>query len=282
MSFKVIKGTFHVVGYSPDGDSIRFKADNPANWDLLKGGKVKVNAKGHAQLRIEAIDTLETHYQKEHQPEQFALAAMEYLFKLLGIRHVVWNKSRSKVSSADDGAPGYILSRTVEKYGRPVAFLFDGSQDFEDGMEVYLNNKIARRSVNYKLLSKGLAYPTFYDGMFYDLRELFAKRTATVRNAEKGLWTCDTTSKYFGVNGLPDVTDRHVIFPKLFRRIIAYLKENDSFDPRDFLQKLETESEKVLILNTLHFTHLDNLISVNTEGGKIKLRYKPEDIVFLC
>jgi hypothetical protein len=36
MSFRVIKGTFHVVGYSPDGDSIRFKAVNEANWALLE------------------------------------------------------------------------------------------------------------------------------------------------------------------------------------------------------------------------------------------------------
>lgn len=29
MPFFLIKGTFHVVGYQPDGDSIRFQADNP-------------------------------------------------------------------------------------------------------------------------------------------------------------------------------------------------------------------------------------------------------------
>ena len=47
MSFTLIKGTFHVVGYSPDGDSIRFKADNEKQWDKVFG-KVKRNAKGHA------------------------------------------------------------------------------------------------------------------------------------------------------------------------------------------------------------------------------------------
>jgi len=30
MSFTLIKGTFHVIGYSPDGDSIRFNAKDPA------------------------------------------------------------------------------------------------------------------------------------------------------------------------------------------------------------------------------------------------------------
>ena len=31
MPFFIIKGTFHVLGYSPDGDSIRFQADDDAN-----------------------------------------------------------------------------------------------------------------------------------------------------------------------------------------------------------------------------------------------------------
>jgi hypothetical protein len=63
MPFTLIKGTFHVVGYQPDGDSIRFQADQRENWGLLKGSAVKLNARGHAQLRLEAIDTLETHYE---------------------------------------------------------------------------------------------------------------------------------------------------------------------------------------------------------------------------
>ena len=48
--------------------SIRFKAINPLNWLALEGTKVELNKKQHAQLRIEAIDTLETHYENQHQP----------------------------------------------------------------------------------------------------------------------------------------------------------------------------------------------------------------------
>jgi hypothetical protein len=62
MSFHVIRGTFHVVDYAPDGDSIRFEADNEDQWDLLAGPPPRLNGRGHAQLRLEAIDTLETHY----------------------------------------------------------------------------------------------------------------------------------------------------------------------------------------------------------------------------
>jgi endonuclease YncB( thermonuclease family) len=229
MSFKAIKGTFHVVGYSPDGDSVRFKALNDANWELLYG-KVRLNSKNHAQLRIEAIDTLETHYEVKHQPLEFADAATEKLFSYLGISNVVWNAAHSKVLSAEDGTEGFILSRMAEKNGRPVSFIFGPSLGFQDGQDVFLDTKLARKSVNYKMLRQGLAYPTFYDGLFYDLRGLFASQTQKVRKKKKGLWAADRTNKYTQITGLADVVDQHVLLPKLFRRIVAFLKENEVFD----------------------------------------------------
>ncbi len=280
MSFKVIKGTFHITGYSPDGDSIRFKANKPSQWKSLKGGRVKLNKKNHAQLRIEAIDTLETHYKKKHQPKEFADLATKKLFRLLGIKNVVWNKNGSKVISADDGVPGYIVTRMAERYGRPVSFVFSDILNLEDGEDLYLTNTIARKSINYKMLTKGLAYPTFYDGMFYDLRELFEKATIKARKEKRGIWSKDRTNTYTKINELADITDVHVLMPKLFRRITAYLKKNPSFNAEDFITELESKREKVLIMSILHFTHFDNLISVNSEG-KIKLSQKPENLIFL-
>ncbi len=82
--FKVIQGKFHVKGYQPDGDSIRFAADNPAHWDTFPWKSANKKKAAKKQLRIEAIDALETHYEDYHQPRPFALAALERLLKLLG------------------------------------------------------------------------------------------------------------------------------------------------------------------------------------------------------
>ena len=282
MSFKVIKGTFHVVGYSPDGDSVRFKALNPAAWSSLDGIKVKLHTKQHAQLRIEAIDTLETHYVNQHQPLEFAEAAATRLFSLLGITNVVWNASHSLVTSANDGTEGFIISRTTEENGRPVSFVFRPDPKIQDGQEIFVNSKLIKKSINYSLLKSGLAYPTFYDGLFYDLRELFANETQKARAKKKGLWAQDTTNKYLQVTGLGDVVDTHVILPKLFRRIVSYLKLNAGvFDAQKFVAYLKKGEEKVLILNKLHFTHFDNLIEIDP-GGKIRMSEIPEDLVFLA
>ncbi len=67
-------GSFRITGAQPDGDSIRFTPDDPANWDLITGTRVKRNASGAAQLRLDAIDALETHYgtPRTHQPLNLA------------------------------------------------------------------------------------------------------------------------------------------------------------------------------------------------------------------
>jgi hypothetical protein len=193
---------------------------------------------------------------------------------------VVWNASRSRVISANDGVEGFIVSRMTEENSRPVSFVFAPDPDLQDGQDIFLDKKVVRKSVNYKMLVSGLAYPTFYDGLFYDLRELFAEQTDKARKAKKGLWAADTTNKYIQITSLVDVVDQHVLLPKLFRRIVSFLKEHEIFDGKQFLAFLEKEPEKVFILDKLHFTHFDNVISVD-DNGRIKLSEKLEELIFL-
>ena len=85
MPFRVIPGRFHVVGYSPDGDSMRFAPDDIARLSGLAGPPARINARGHVQLRFEGVDTLETHYSAAgtagslHQPLALAHAAGDRL-----------------------------------------------------------------------------------------------------------------------------------------------------------------------------------------------------------
>ena len=83
MPFTLIKGTFHVANYSPDGDSIHFKARSNSYWKDLETirRKVQVNKNGHVQLRVEGADALETHYKGLHQPKEIADAATNFLLK---------------------------------------------------------------------------------------------------------------------------------------------------------------------------------------------------------
>ena len=286
MPFVVIKGTFHVVGYSPDGDSVRFRAENDANWAGLSGPPLipDDHPEGepfYAQLRFEAVDTLETHYAGEHQPLGLATAAQESLLLGLGITGVEWNESRSEVTRANDGTEGYILSRAVEEYGRPIAFVYTGPppRGTPDGAEMFLDADLMRRSLNYRLIEEGLAYPTYYEGLFHDLRDALTEEVARARAKTLGVWAEDRTTEGFDVEGLRSVTEEHVVLPKLFRRLVEYLREGAPLS--GFKEWLEEREEQVTVVSTAHFTHLDDLVEVGGEtGNSVRMTEPPENLVF--
>ncbi len=280
MGFFVIKGTFHVKGYSPDGDSLRFKAADESKWSLLGGPNfLAINSQKHVQLRLEAIDTPETHYAAPggivHQPMALALAATDYLLEKAGITSVVWNAAGTRIESAADGTPGYILSRQKDRNGRPIAFAFSGAPEDPDGSDVFFTTTLLKSSFNYQSLAAGHAYPTFYTGLFADLRDELAAATATARAAGTGLYATDRTNAGVEVDAITDV---HVILPKLFRRLVEFIGGESSPDLTGFLSWLEAKDEGVLHLPTANFTHFDDLITV--VGGVVTLTELPENLVF--
>lgn len=63
MPFILIKGRFKPGAGTPDGDSVRFLADDLKLWDRLEGKPVElgkgVTTKDTVQLRFEGIDAIE-------------------------------------------------------------------------------------------------------------------------------------------------------------------------------------------------------------------------------
>ena len=276
MPFILIKGTYHVTGYQPDGDSIRFQPDDLAQLQRLDGRPAEINARNHVQLRIEAIDTLETHYKGFHQPVKFALSATKFLLKELKIKNVKFSPTGTTVLSAQDGTRGYIISRKVEQNGRPVSFVFAGDPVEADGAQILLDAARLDQSLNLKSVQAGLAYPTYYEGLFPDLRQKFTDATMIVRAAKTQLWARDRTNAGTVVSTLEAVTTHHVILPKLFRRIISYIGHGGSI--AGFKQYLADNPDPVFELTAGHSTHLDTFVELT--GNKVRLTVEPERLVF--
>lgn len=275
MPFTIIRGTYHVRGYQPDGDSVRFAALDDSHWQKLRG-RVALNARGHAQLRLEAIDTLETHYLGQHQPLGPATRALDFLLHELGISAAHFDPLMMNTVDAEDGTPGFIVAREAEKYGRPIAFAFAGSPPEPDGTTIFLTPERLRESLNFKSVAEGLAYPTYYAGLFPDLREELTAAANAARAARRELWADDVTTTGFEVRDMTDITERHVIMPKLFRRLVEFLRGGGSVDT--FKQFLEAREEEILILATSHFTHLDTVVDVHC--GRVRMTVLPQEIVF--
>jgi hypothetical protein len=283
MPFKLIAGSFQVVNYSPDGDSLRFHPIDTQHLRGLAGPAAKINARSDVQLRIEAIDALETHYQASgggsyHQPFDLARQARQRLLDFAGIGNVVFDDREMNVTSADDGTPGYILTREVEKFGRPIAFVFAGDPPEADGSDVFLDPDRLTVSYNHLALAEGLAYPTFYTGLFADLRASLTQASSQAQAAKLGIYARDVTTEGFDADSLAAITDRTVILPKLFRRLIDYMVNMGT--AVGFKEKLEQSREPVLDLVSANFTHFDTFVEQAPGSSRIRLNREPAQLVF--
>ena len=120
MKYILIKGSFHVVGYSPDGDSMMFRADNAKHWQGLVAQNTTLFAekiaKGALQLRLQGIDALETHYSPpplrtpknlkgkatdkqskpkpsgSHQPAEIGQMATDKFLEIVGVTETKWRR----------------------------------------------------------------------------------------------------------------------------------------------------------------------------------------------
>lgn len=268
--FVALSGTFHVDGCSPDGDSLHFKALNPNNWEKLGGPPVRLNPRGQAQLRLEGIDALEMNFEGRHQPLKFAREALDFLLTRLGIRGNLFGPGHAR-----DGAAGYILAGKAEKYGRPVAFVFPGPLGWADGEQVHPEAALLRKSINDQLLTAGLVYPTYYEGLPAALREELTRACREARSGRRGLWPRDCTNSGVVLDA-NSLATTGIMLPKLFRRLVRFMKEPRHF--RGFKGYLEANPDPVTHLPTARRTTLADLVEV--QDNSVRLAAAPEDLVF--
>jgi endonuclease YncB( thermonuclease family) len=284
MPMLCLAGTFRILSTEPDGDSIRFYADDPAAWERVPGpNQVRTNAGGGAQLRLDGIDSLETHYSPRgggplHQPVDFAHQARDELVRWLGFRGVQ-RDGETVTAATPEQLPGYLLTRGADAYGRCVALVGRGAAPAASGTQTMVKVADLRRTANHRLVATGLAYPTFYLKLFPDLRAELAKQALQARAAKKGVWPGDRSQKGVDVTSLATLTDDAVLLPKLFRRLVDYLSLNDGDVSLDGLAAyLAQRQDPVFVLSTGHYTGFDFVVEVR--GQVVRLTTEPEDLVF--
>ncbi|MFD0688588.1 thermonuclease family protein [Actinomadura fibrosa] len=280
----VIKGRYRILRTEPDGDSIRFVPDDPAAFTKLRLA-ARVNRSGGAQLRLDAIDALETHYTpnghggRVHQPLGLGHAAGARLLALLGFEDVR-REGETVVHAVPEETPGHILTRFADKYGRPVALAFAGTTDREDLSPVFADVPVLQRSVNHRLVADGLAYPTYYSKLFPDLREEFTAAASKARAAAAGVWADDATTDGATIDSAADLSERLVLLPKLFRRLADYLALGAGDPSLDgFHDFLAARDDRLFVISDGHATGLDTIVEVT--GRTVRMTRACEDLIFL-
>jgi hypothetical protein len=294
VTYTLLRGRFVIryadlprQGPEPDGDTVKFRPDTPGLVEGLprrSGTPADLNARG-ISVRLEAIDTLETHFSETHQELAGANLARDELLRFLGFTGVrFWSDLPNKVQSADrDEMPGFVLSNGIDANGRLIGFVYPGEPDRPDGAEVFLDEPMVDRSGNALLLTGGHAYPAFYATLPVALRNHFANLSRTVRGTvpPPGLWpravadphTTATVTDQDALTGL-------VMWPKLFRRIVPYLAAgNRSFDGFDAWLRADPvhRDDQIFLLTTGEHGNLHDVI--HAAGQTVRLTAWPEDFI---
>ena len=263
MPFILIKGHFKPQAGIPDGDSVRFLADNLSLWEKLEGKPPELGkgskTKNTVQLRFEGIDAIE-----KGATKPLATDARDNMFRLLGF------------DEENNPEPaGYVFTRmTDDPSGRPIAFAFSGTTQQKDGAEVFLNGAMLRASVNLKQAKAGFAYPLYYNTLFASLREEFNRAIAQAKNDEAGYWPVDRTSRGVTVKSSADLATIPPIWPKLWRRLEEFLRHNNSL--AGFIDFLAGRNERIDILPLFEERGLQDVVEV--KGNRVRLTERPENI----
>ena len=280
IKYLIIKGSFVVIGKQPDGDSVRFRPDQPALLKKLKRGyRIDLSKDGTVQLRFEAIDAPELHYLGKEQP--LSREPRDFLLAQLGFSDYIYNHNDTITDSVPKEIRGGILSQAAETNGRPVSYVFleNDLSNFTDGERTSIDDTLLAKSINSKVLQAGMAYYTVYSSQPENHRVFMHALAQQAKAANLGIWALDRTSE-FALSSFEDVTTAQLILPKLFRRCIGYLRERDkgfTGTLQDWLL-VNPSSDDEILLGTRK-TRLSSVIQV--EGNTIKVLFDPLKAVFI-
>jgi Lamin Tail Domain len=294
MSYTLLRGAFVIRypdlprnGPEPDGDTIKFLPDLPALVEALpriSGRAPKINSRG-ISVRLEALDTLETHFEETHQELLGANGARDALLAELGFTGVsFWPDLPNKVQSADqDSVRGHVLSNGIDANGRMIGFVYPGDPQAPDGSTVFVDDGLVDASANARLLAAGHAYPAFYGTLPVSIRNHLAgvSRAARASQPPRGLWPRSTADPE-GPAAAADLPalEQLVVWPKLFRRIVPYFAAGSTnFDGFDAWLRADpiNRDDTLFLLDRLEHGNMHDV--VKGASNQIQLTVWPEDFI---
>jgi len=279
--YRAVRGEYVILGKQPDGDSIRFRAEDVNLFKHLPGGgHVKITpADQTVQLRFQGIDAPELHYRGESQP--FGRQARDVLLNEMNFGLVTY--SGLMVTNVQREVHGAVLVRQAEQHGRPISYLLweSDANGLNDGDMVDVGPDLLKPTINHLMLERGMAYPLFYTSMPTEHIQVFRATAKTARDNEIGMWPQDVTKLFELVTEESIGPDGQLLFPKLFRRCTDYLHD---IDHENFVGSLtewmqahqQNDPVRVSGAAQVPFSSL-----IEQQGSTVRLKGDPLDMVFV-
>jgi hypothetical protein len=233
--------------------------------------------------RYSPIDALELHYYGAEQNHELAIAARDFTTKgEAGFTSIEYSpKLYIYVKKATPRlTKGYILTRNIDTYGRPVSFVFAGTTNRQDGEPYWLDPTWLDQSFNAALAKSGNAYPAFYTGLPTDLRKhILTLIDEAFSSPRKGIWKQDSSKKGFHASGLEKL-EKLVIWPKIFRRLVSYFKaKNSGLEGFNKWLRESGKDDELWIISMGELGNMHDIIEI--QGNKMLMKYRPGDLIIV-
>ncbi|MDP3695878.1 MAG: hypothetical protein Q8R42_07180 [Desulfocapsaceae bacterium] len=286
--YRLIKGRLVVRGrQSPDGDSMRFIADNMTLFEGLPHYSPASTAGGieSYQLRFQAIDTPELHYGGASQPH--GVESRNGLLNWLSVDSSTWDWVVAPAGFSWE-TNAAILCDGFEGHGRPITFVLK-DLDQEDGSDVKLSQQLLEKTYNYHAVKTGNAYLGLYSGgLSFDVQSSLVAAYKEARDGGTGIWKLDQTRR-FAVNTLDDLGPEQgsMVYPKIFRRCVDALRwAGGEFEPGrdidDFLAESPRENDR-FVVHAVHggrlTSHLSDVLKQVNNQIKVEVDFNTVEFV---
>ena len=245
--FLILKGNFVVRGKQmPDGDTVAFAASSPYNpGPVMTNVRVGTDGFSTTNLRLQSIDAPE-----KSQP--LGAASRDALLKRLGFSPAALGLSDTDFTAGGDPVkkPGWIATQGMDGFKRPLSYLFRSNPGgFSHGKLVSASEvqKVLKSSENYLQVTRGWAFPAFYNNTDESHAVIFATAAAKARTAKKPVWAQDETTSGF----VPTKAALHIggtlVYPKFYRRVQKWAA--NKADAKAFISWLKKQKDgKKLVL----------------------------------
>jgi len=243
--FLTLKGYFVVrEKQMPDGDTIAFVATKAYPKSPVETN-VPVNTTGAktVNIRLQSIDAPE-----KKQPS--GAKSRDVLLKHLGFDPVALGLADNDFTA--DGTttkiPGWLATHGLDGNQRPLGYVFHDNPGFSHGKVVSASDveAVLGSSANYLQVTKGWAFPAFYQNTDETHAVVFQEAASKARSAGRGVWNADVTTTGFVPTKDALGAGGALVYPKFFRRVEKWKNAKPSASAFITWLKAQSDGKKLV------------------------------------